>query len=633
MSEAKCCEDKLNKMAHPEQLAKLNEGVEAWNQWKVKNQEATVDLSEADLAGKDLTGADLQGALLPHASLRGTKMRHGTLLWQADLQLSDLCEADLSGADLKGVNFAQADLFAASLREADLQSADLSSVKGGLRTEQLAGADLTGAKLPDDLKTLYDKLENVKGISESARKIFLAVLAACLYCWLTIATTTDVNLITNRASSPLPIIQTPIPIVGFYVVAPLLVLCIYFYFHFYLQKLWEELGSLPAVFPDGRPLHAKVDPWLLNDLVRSHLPRLNMNRPFLSYFQLWISVLLAWWAVPITMLLFWGRYLRRHEQIGTAFHLVLLVISVVLGVRLYQLAVLTLRGQQRKAFTWKNAVTSRHGYETAALTVAAGILFGLISWGAIWGDRSSASFFGITAGPLEEHLPSTKGPRTWVPEVTARVGFPLFADLRNADISEKKPLVGASLTGANLRYAQGAHAYFSGAQLADADLKGANLVYADLSGAELFRADMDIAHLSGADLANAYLGAATLVKAHLGATNLRGAHLSWADLRDTYLDGADLSGSDLTYVDLRGADITHSNLTHADLREAKNLDPQKLKMADHWDEAFYDDDMLAALGLQPDHNKTLNEELKKHSEFQQKYNTAQDLLNVPPARY
>jgi hypothetical protein len=92
--------------------------------------------------------------------------------------------------------------------------------------------------------------------------------------------------------------------------APLLLLCVYFYFHFYLQKLWEELGSLPAVLQDGRPLHAKVDPWLMNDLVRSHFIRLNTARPLLSYVQLWISVLLAWWVVPITMFLFWGRYLH-----------------------------------------------------------------------------------------------------------------------------------------------------------------------------------------------------------------------------------------------------------------------------------------------------------------------------------
>jgi len=347
-------------MANPVHLEKLNEGIEAWNRQQAVHP-LVPNLSTADLAGKDLSGAALVGANFDAANLQGAKLGRGTTLRDANFRHANLSQADLTGADLQGANIAEADLRDANLREANLQGADLSAAVGGLRTEQLAGADLTGAKLPEQLKTLYDKLENVKGISESARKIFLAVLAGCLYCWLTIATTTDVNLITNRASSPLPIIQTPIPIVGFYVVAPLLVLCVYFYFHFYLQKLWEELGSLPAVFPDGRPLHAKVDPWLLNDLVRARLPKLNLNRPFLSYFQLWISVLLAWWVVPITMLLFWGRYLRRHGAFGTTFHVVLLVIALVGAVRLYGLAVATLRGRKRTAFTWREALKSRRG--------------------------------------------------------------------------------------------------------------------------------------------------------------------------------------------------------------------------------------------------------------------------------
>jgi hypothetical protein len=270
-------------MANPEQLAKLNEGVEAWNRWRA-SQAFVPDLRAAALTDRDLSGAHLSGA--------------------------DLREADLNKTALSG----------ASLREANLQGVDLSVVHGGLQTEQFAGADLTGATLPQELNKLYDALENVNNISESARKLFLAVLAACLYSWLTIASTTDVNLLTNRVSSPLPIIQTSIPIGGFYWVAPLLLLCVWFYFHFYLQKLWEELGSLPAIFPDGRPLHAKIDPWLLNDLVRAHSPKLNVNRPFLSYLQLWISVLLAWWVVPITLFLFGGRYLPRHEWAGTIFH-------------------------------------------------------------------------------------------------------------------------------------------------------------------------------------------------------------------------------------------------------------------------------------------------------------------------
>ncbi len=176
-------------MANLDQLAKLDDGVQAWNQWRASHA-AAPDLSEVDFSGRDLSHADLRGA------------------------------------DLGGVIFNGSNLSGASLRETNLQGADLRGTKGGLRTEQLAGADLTGASLPDELRKLYDGLQNANNISESARKLFLAVLAACLYSWLTITTTKDVNLITNRDSSPLPIIQTSIPIIGFYVVAPLLLLCV-----------------------------------------------------------------------------------------------------------------------------------------------------------------------------------------------------------------------------------------------------------------------------------------------------------------------------------------------------------------------------------------------------------------------
>src|SRR5262249_10903179 len=159
-----------------------------------------------------------------------------------------------------GAKLANCNLAGADLREAVLRGADLSGISGVLQPEQLGGADLAGAKLPDSLADLFNDLDVAKGISGNAQKLFVAMLSPCLYSWLTIATTTDVSLVTNRASSPLPIIQTSIPIVGFYVVAPLLLLGVYFYFHLYLQKLWDEMGSLPAIFPDGRPLQAKADP-------------------------------------------------------------------------------------------------------------------------------------------------------------------------------------------------------------------------------------------------------------------------------------------------------------------------------------------------------------------------------------
>ena len=122
-----------------------------------------------------------------------------------------------------------ADLTDADFRDADLSNAQLSTVTG-LRAEMLAGAVLTNAKLPDDIKT-FDQLKHVEETSRNASTVFFGLLAASLYSWLTIATTTDVALITGTASSPLPIINTNIALSGFYLAAPLILIAVYFYFH------------------------------------------------------------------------------------------------------------------------------------------------------------------------------------------------------------------------------------------------------------------------------------------------------------------------------------------------------------------------------------------------------------------
>jgi uncharacterized protein YjbI with pentapeptide repeats len=561
-------------MANIHQIAKIGEGAEGWNSWKT--HETSPVLSGFQFSGRDFSYADFRAA------------------------------------DLRGVDFGEANLSGATLREANLQGADLSGAKGGLQTEQFAGADLTGARLPEELKKLYEGLENVNNISESARKLFLAVLVACLYSWLTIATTTDLNLITNRASSPLPIIQTSIPIVGFYIVAPLLLLCVYFYFHLYLQKLWEELGSLPAILPDGRPLFAKIDPWLLNDLVRSHLPKLNVDRPFLSYLQLWISVLLAWWIVPITMLLFWGRYLARHELVGTLLHVAILMVAMTAGLRLYRLAVATLRGAEREPFRWSRILAIRRWLPTATFAVAVGMLFGIVSWGAIMGTPSNAPIFGIPVhqqGYTAEY--DRRGPLTWVPRVMALFGYSPFANLTAAEISQKKTtwnknatdpdsVTSAQLTGANLRNALAQGAFLEGATLKSADLSGIDLYRADMRGADLSDADLSGAELSLVTLQNAVLVGANLQNADLnpddagtGVSDLRNANFIRANfqnarMRNANLVGASLRATDLVSVDLSYADMSHANLQNANLQSAV-LSDANLTSAD-----FYDADLQKA---------------------------------------
>ena len=182
-------------MANPEHLAKLKEGVEAWNQWKEQNPKTVPDLSEAnlfkaDLSKADLSRADLSGADLSEANLfrvflsranlrkaflSGVNLR-GADLFNANLSKADLSRADLSGADLSEANLVEADLrgarlwaanlIVANLSRADLSHADLSSAN--LSRVNLSGADLGGTDLSE--AALVDT--NFEGANLTACRVF-----------------------------------------------------------------------------------------------------------------------------------------------------------------------------------------------------------------------------------------------------------------------------------------------------------------------------------------------------------------------------------------------------------------------------------------------------------------------------
>ena len=101
-------------MASLEHHQILEQGVEAWNQWREGHPEISKPaLYEANLYFKDLRRANLRGANLHYANLRH----------------ADLSEADLRGADLRGVNLRRADLRGADLRGATLRRAILVETK------------------------------------------------------------------------------------------------------------------------------------------------------------------------------------------------------------------------------------------------------------------------------------------------------------------------------------------------------------------------------------------------------------------------------------------------------------------------------------------------------------------------
>jgi hypothetical protein len=141
-------------MPNPEHLQRLQQGVEAWNQWREQNDDITPNLREANIYQAPLRGADLNEAELIEANLGGADLAEARL-WRADLSGADLREADLRravledanlvaanlrGADLSGADLSGANLSGADLREADLREADLYCAK-------LIGANLTEASV------------------------------------------------------------------------------------------------------------------------------------------------------------------------------------------------------------------------------------------------------------------------------------------------------------------------------------------------------------------------------------------------------------------------------------------------------------------------------------------------------
>jgi uncharacterized protein YjbI with pentapeptide repeats len=497
--------------------------------------------AQARLADADLRGADLRNVNLADADLTGVNFEH-----------ADLADANLQGAALLRSN----------LRAANLENADLSRAVGLLPT-QVAGANLAGARLPEKFGD-FDGLRVVEEESKNARTLFFSMLLSCVYGWLTIASTSDVLLLTNSASSTLPIIGASIPIVSFYVVGPLILLLLYVYLHIHLQRLWERLADLPAVFPDGRSLGKRAYPWLLSGLVYSYNSYLKNRRPPLSHLQSAVSIGIAWWLAPLTIAMFWLRYLRRHEWIGTTLHIVVLVGAIAAGVILYRLAVSTLRGEPRNRAPGKNLFFQTATYIRALWIAAlAGGIY-ILSLGAIEGVPPEYEVNEGEQSLIQADVTATDL-RRWVPQLLQIFGNKSFADLREVDVSAKLPnwkgqeddeingVKRGRLRGANLRFADATRAFLVGADLSRANLQGiylfqANLRRADLTWADLKESFAYEADLQGANLQNADLRGVDFSGASLGGANLKGARLDHAILENCNLNKANLSGTTLTAV-------------------------------------------------------------------------------------
>ena len=173
----------------------------------------------------------------------------------------------------------------------------------------------------NSLARQQDNIAQLSEISRNSRTTFMAMILACVYSFLAIATTTDAALLSNSSATPLPIIQANVPIVWFYYFAPIILSVLFVYFHLYLERFWRCVALLPLRHPDGRGLDDYIYPWLIsNAIIRGEIRELSVHR-FSARIEAWLSLLLAWWLVPIVLLFYWARFLVAHDWAGTLLHI------------------------------------------------------------------------------------------------------------------------------------------------------------------------------------------------------------------------------------------------------------------------------------------------------------------------
>ena len=357
-------------------------------------------------------------------------------------------------------------------------------------------------------------------------------------------------------------------------------MCLYFYFHLYLDNLWEELAGLPAYFPDGKRIDQRAYPWLLVTLVRKHFKRLK-ERPLIAKIKEWITIFLAWWVVPITMIAFWLRYIPRHDWVGTIFHVGLIVVSVAFAIYFYRLCAVTLQGKKKIEFRFLRFWGDRKFYYSVGVGVVGG-LFLFLSYGAIEGVRPPLKW--------EEKPVNLYRIEELIPWGFKKVGYQVIADLREKSVSEKPNnygeiakkerlefVIGAKLKNSDLRYADMYKAFLVKADLREAKLHNAFLENADLRKADMLHADFQKADLYHADLQDANLENANLQFVNLFKSNLQDSNLENANLQDSNLKYANFRNSNLKYADLSFAKLQYvRNLTIDQLSKVKTLYKAKL---------------------------------------------------------
>jgi uncharacterized protein YjbI with pentapeptide repeats len=468
----------------------------------------------------------------------------------------------------------------------------------------------------DDLEEIKKAVDDAAAVSGG---LWLSYLFVLFYIGVAAGAVTHKDLLLENPVK-LPFLNTELPLLAFFALAPLLFVVTHAYTlaHFVMlgkkalrfhQQLYRERSGPSILAGEGGAQQHSL-PKKTRDKLRRLLPSnifvqilagppdmrggpfglilkaiavttliifpilllLLLQAQFLPFHSLWIS-----WLQRIALFLDLGLLwilrppiLSSPRKDGTVRKYVVrayLVVAAVLSLAAVWLSILiaTIPGEwQEKAPDWMNPRLP----EFWAREYLSAVFLSKDKAAIKWLSVRDLLFTG------EINLTTTRRRSSPFSNTLVLPGFSVYEALKIDDpkkIAWKEYLV--DLRGRHLEQAMLFQADLTGADLRGARLQGAYLEFAQLRGASLEEAELQGADFEGAQLDGAVLKAARLQGANFMWAWLRGACLRAAQLQGAFFGAAQLQGVDLREASLQGASFRSAQLHGASLEVQRSKAP------------------------------------------------------------
>jgi uncharacterized protein YjbI with pentapeptide repeats len=451
----------------------------------------------------------------------------------------------------------------------------------------------------NNTKDLDSLLGALNRSAERLQTLWFSFLGLTLYFIITALTTTHRNLLLEEAQT-LPIINLKVPLLPFYVIAPLF----YLVLHFYVLMMLLLLARSASVFENAlqkavpktverEQLRMRAENTLfLQLLIGADEERTGRNGQLLAT----IAMITLAIAPVVTLIIMQLQFLPYHHFAITWLHRAVIAVDVVLILLLW-------RGYRyRQGSALPNGVVEswqarRPGWFDRGANVFTGIV--VVMWLSLWEGRwAGEPWLDPVAGEerrllintgvysdrlglsnetiigelllLEKQKEAASGDSDrQVPTRNFRGRNFAYADFSSADLRgvsfgrDPKTETSTVLQGADL-----SQALLNGADLSYVRMQGANLQGAQIQGALFIATQIQGAYFANARMQGALFYSTAMQGANLSGTEMQGAVFASVDMQGAYLSRAQMQGTVLRGIRMQGADLRLAQMQGAEITNA-----------------------------------------------------------------